>query len=42
MPWRLEKKLEATADKRGYTGERKRRYVWGTITKLKKRYHWRV
>lgn len=36
MPKRLEHKLEREADKRGYTGQRKNRYVYGTLDKVKK------
>jgi hypothetical protein len=37
MPKKVEEKLKATATKRGYGEKRKNRYVYGTLTKLKKR-----
>lgn len=36
MPKRLEEALKREARKRGYSGERFDRYVYGTIAKLKK------
>lgn len=36
MPKAMEKKLKAEARKKGYTGERADRYVYGTLAKLKK------
>lgn len=37
MPKKLEEKLKREAKKRGYTGERYNRYVYGTLTKIKDR-----
>lgn len=36
MPKELERKLEREADRKGYTGQRKNRYVYGTMAKIKK------
>lgn len=36
MPLELERKLRATARKRGYSKERTDAYVYGTLQKLKK------
>jgi hypothetical protein len=36
MPKKLEKHLKATARHRGYSTERTNRYVYGTLSKLKK------
>lgn len=36
MPKKLEKKLEREAAKKGYTGRRRNRYVYGTLDKVKK------
>lgn len=35
MPVKVERRLKATARKRGYTGPRYRRYVYGTLAKIK-------
>ena len=37
MPIKLERALKKQANKKGFTGERKNRYVYGTLTKLKKK-----
>jgi len=37
MPVKVERKLAATARKRGYKGPRFRRYVYGTLAKIKAR-----
>lgn len=36
MPKKLERKLEREASKKGYTGKRRDRYVYGTLDKVKK------
>jgi hypothetical protein len=36
MPKKLENKLKREAAKRGYRGDRARRFVYGTLTNLKK------
>lgn len=38
MPKRLERKLVATAKARGFSKERTKRYVYGTLNKLKKKH----
>lgn len=37
MPKKMHRALERQARKKGLTGERKRRYVYGTMAKRKKR-----
>ena len=37
MPKALHDKLERQARKKGFTGERKDRYVYGTMNKIEKR-----
>jgi hypothetical protein len=37
MPKKLERKLKATARKRGYGREQTNRYVYGTMNRLKRR-----
>ncbi len=37
MPRRLERRLAREAAKKGYTGRRRARYIYGTLTNLKKR-----
>lgn len=37
MPKKLEEKLRREAAKKGLKGDRKDRYVYGTLAKLKKR-----
>lgn len=36
MPEKLEEALKREADKRGYTGERRDRYIYGTLATLRK------
>ena len=36
MPKEVERKLKTIAKKRGYSADRTKRYVYGTLTKLKK------
>lgn len=36
MPVKLHRKLTRTAKKRGLTGKRKAKYVYGTLAKVKK------
>ncbi len=37
MPEKLHRKLEKTAKAKGFTGERKDRYVYGTLAKVEKK-----
>lgn len=37
MPVKIERRLKATARKRGYGKKRTARYVYGTLKKLKRR-----
>ncbi len=37
MPEALHRKLKAQAKKKGYKGKRAKRYIYGTMNKLKKR-----
>jgi hypothetical protein len=37
MPKRMHRALERSAKKKGLTGERKKRYVYGTMAKRKKK-----
>ncbi len=42
MPVKVERRLKATARKRGYTGPRYRRYVYGTLAKIKARHRAKI
>lgn len=39
VPKKLETKLKATARRRGYGAARARRYIYGTMTKIKAKRH---